>query len=111
MSSSETTTRREDTSPPWTLRDQMETGTKSRSWCARSQSMRRKEDVRIPRLEAYANCPMPNDNPQGLLQTAVAEHKVANYATRPTTSQNTTSPASNSESIAELIPSLLSAVN
>jgi len=91
MSSSETMTRREDTSPPWTLRDQMEPGTKSRSWYASSLSMRRKEDVRIARLEAYVDCPMPNDNLQGLLQTATAEHKVANYATRPTTSRNTTS--------------------
>ena len=55
MSSSETMTRREDTSPPWTLRDQMEPGTKSRSWCARSQSMRRKEDVRIADLKVYVN--------------------------------------------------------
>src|SRR5271156_6854415 len=92
MCSSETMTRREDTSPPWTLRDQMEPGMKSRSWCVRSQSMRRKEDVRIARLEAYANRPMTNDHPQGLLQTAAAEHKVANYAARPTTSRNTTSP-------------------
>src|SRR4051812_22090033 len=49
--------------------------------------------------------------PKGLLQTAAAEHKVANYAARPTTPRNTASPASNSESIAELIPLLLSTVN
>jgi hypothetical protein len=64
MSSSETMTRQEDTSPPWTLRDQTEPGTKSRSWCARSQSTRRKEGVRIAHLEAYANGQMTDDDAQ-----------------------------------------------
>jgi hypothetical protein len=64
MSSSETMTRQEDTSLPWTLRDQTEPGTKSRSWCARSQSTRRKEDVRIAHVEAYANRPMTDDDLQ-----------------------------------------------
>ena len=62
MSSSETMTRREDTLLPWTLRDQMEPGTKSRSWCARSQSTPRKEDVRIAHLEAYTDRLMTDDN-------------------------------------------------